>query len=100
VKLCFIHGENIPLEVNNKFSVFYVYLALNEFNEFLPLVDSLKQQFVSTVEILDWPKIFIKVFNFEKDSSGTMTKISILRVILKFLWISKDHQMLENKNLH
>jgi len=80
-------GENLPQNVNKILNnILRTLLAINEFNEALPLFECLKQEIASSIEELDWVDVLIKVFNFNDESSNTNNlKVSVLRVRGSFL---------------
>jgi fused len=71
-----------------------------EFSENLPYFENIKQLVVNALLEIDWLGIFIKLYNSEEEATS-LTKISIMRVILQCIRISKE--MVEkcsgNKNL-
>lgn len=64
--------------------------TITEFNESLTLFECLKQTITNGLIEFDWVSVLDKVYKAEDDSNSNMTKISVLRVILQCLRVSKE----------
>jgi fused len=62
--------------------------VVSEFNDAFPLFDSVRQLVWNTLNEFDWLSSFIDVYSI--DDEGSVTKISVLRVILQMVRISRD----------
>ena len=74
-------------------------IDISEFNEALPLFECLKLSISNALIEFDWITSFTKIYNAEDDQNNGLIKLSILRVILQCLRISKEfmEKCLNNK---
>lgn len=75
--------------------------TINEFSESLTLFECLKQAITNSLCEFDWISALEKVYKAEDDSNNNLTKISVLRVLLQCLRVSKElsEKVFGNKTL-
>ncbi|CAD8055051.1 unnamed protein product [Paramecium sonneborni] len=75
-----IHGEIFSFPWKKGYSI-----QIQNFNEALPLFESLKNQIVTAYADID----HMKIYN-EQDEQQNLTRISVLRILLQMIRVSKD----------